>query len=105
MLAKIAHALSVATVGFEGVEYFLPPIILGSSPYFSQFIGGVGEKGSNLEPPAEMEVTVTTEIGGPYLIARMTFFGNRRFPTYEVVSGKITDSDLILPKIASMRFR
>jgi hypothetical protein len=35
LLAKIAHAYAVASLGLDGFEHFLPPLIVGDAPYFS----------------------------------------------------------------------
>jgi HNH endonuclease len=99
MLAKIGHAHSVATCGFTGIQYYLPSIILGEAHHISHFIGGVAEKVDELEPPAALHLGLRIIRGEIHVHERMTFFGNRRFPTYEVITGRITDPEAAVNSI------
>jgi hypothetical protein len=100
LLAKIGHAFAVAILGMDGFEHFLTPLILGQSAYFSHYIGGVTSQMDELAPPRDLQLGIREIDTQPMVFARTTIFGNRRFPTYEIVVGRITDLDLIRRKIA-----
>lgn len=94
LLAKVGHAYMTALLGFGGYEPLLIPIILGKSAFFPYLIGGVSNASENVVAPHGLDLLARVIRGEPYLCVRMTFFQGR-FPTYEVVSAKITDLDLI----------
>jgi hypothetical protein len=43
LLAKIAHAITVATLGYDTFEHWLPPYIKGDDPHLSYLVGGCDE--------------------------------------------------------------
>jgi hypothetical protein len=100
MLAKIAHARLVSICGLEDVEHFLPALIKGESPFFSQFIGGVEHERCALLPPDDLALGIRYIRAQRYIFVRTTFFGQGRFPSHEIISGRIIDFDLIRTKIA-----
>jgi hypothetical protein len=98
LLAKIAHSYATAMVGLVGFEPYLPPLILGTAYYFSHYIGGIENPADAVVPPQDLSLGWKTIAAGVMLVARTTIFGGNRFPTYEVVVGRITDFDLIRTK-------
>lgn len=101
MIAKICHAYAISVIGLEGVEFFLPKLIRGESDHLAQFVGGVSNKTDELEPPNDLAVGVQEIRSKPHLFARTTVFGNKRFPTYETIVGRITNLNLIQAKLAT----
>jgi hypothetical protein len=100
LLAKIAHAYSAGLAGFDGIEYLLPPLIVGGSACFSYLIGGIDDPSQELEPPADIQLNYRKIRDELYLSVKTTIFGNKRFPTYEIISGRIIDLDMVRRKIA-----
>jgi hypothetical protein len=96
-LAKIAHALAVATYGFDGLEYLLVPIILGDDGHFPYFIGGVGSPAEALPSDKDAQFVYRDIFGDLYLTIKISFFWGRS-PTYEVVCARITDRALVFSK-------
>jgi hypothetical protein len=88
MLAKITHAFAAGVMGLSRFDPFLPSIILGKSHNFSHYIGGITSPEDELQPPTDLEIGMK-ECGTEQLIfVRTTIFGNRRFPTYEIIVGR-----------------
>src|SRR5262249_20099591 len=85
----------------EGVEFFLPQLILGTSKYLSHYVGGLANETFALKPPDDLRVEMQVVDGSPHLIGRTTIFGANRFPTYEAVVGKVLDFDFIVQKLAA----
>ena len=90
-LAKIAHCITVAACGSTGLQLLLPDIILGKSCIYSHFIGVI----VGLSPfKCELAVFIRSLDSGPYVTCYITLL-NGKLPTYEVISARITDFDLI----------
>ena len=51
MIAKISHAYAVALIGLSGVDFLLPPLILGISTHLAHLVGGVSDVTETLSPP------------------------------------------------------
>ena len=106
MIAKICHGYAISVLGLEGIEFFLPPLILGASHHLAQFVGGISHPEHALRPPTDISLALFGKPNGElYVIGRTTIFGNDRFPTYETVIGRITDRDLISAKMACAQQR
>jgi hypothetical protein len=102
MLAKAAHAYTIGVLGFGGLDFLLPPLILGHEQYLAYLIGGIGE--ATTTPTPELELR-TVWIGRTlFVAARISLFGGR-LPTYQVVSAEVRDLDLIAPKIRAATVR
>lgn len=99
MIAKICHAYAVSQIGLEGIEFYLPPLILGKSDYLGHYIGGLSDPAFGLAPPNDCSLALHTVGGMPHLIGRTTIFGNNRFPTYETIIGRILNIGLVSQKI------
>lgn len=93
LLAQIAHANTVALIGFENYEAFLPPIILGKATNPFQYIGGV---------PADKQLN--SAIAFDILERRHIYYVSCRFgmaavgwrfPTYQIVCGVIPTTDAL----------
>lgn len=93
MLAKIAHAYTVAEVGYGRFKPVLLDIILNQPPlYMTHYVGGeIGDP-----PPASMErieISHTIEDlydGRKLVLVKIRLFADRQgMPTYLVVSGEI----------------
>lgn len=86
-IAKIAHGAAVAELGADAFEPFLPPVILGSDPHPSHYIGG-----SASEHPTEALHWIGLEQRGEYLIALVQLFGKFGFRPWQAVVGKLRRS-------------
>lgn len=100
MIAKICHAYAVSVVGLEGMRFYLPELILGTSGHLSHHVGGLSDPTHELKPPHDLGLAIQTFNGAPHIVGRTTLFGANRFPTYEAVVGEILDLDLITRKIS-----
>jgi len=100
VLAKIAHAYTIACLGFRGLQPLLLPIIRGEDGRFPYFIGGVLPPAEALEPHADLELLHREINGDSFICVRIGLLGGR-FPTYEVVSAKVVDMDLNAPTTRS----
>ena len=95
MIAKICHAYAVSVVGLDGVDFFLPPLIVSPSDYIAHYVGGVDDPEHQLAPPHDLALRVQDIDGRPYLVAFTTILGANRFPTYQCIVGEILNLDLI----------
>ncbi|HET6522025.1 MAG TPA: hypothetical protein VFG47_19715, partial [Geminicoccaceae bacterium] len=97
-LAKIGHCFAVGHLGFDAMDYLLPPMILGSSTCYAHYIGSSSDE---LMPPHDLRLGIR-QIGETlHAVVETTFFGNRRFPTYQIVCGRVLDLDLIRARMDS----
>jgi hypothetical protein len=98
LLAKIAHALTVAICGFEGLEYLLVPMILGTDRHFPYLIGGIDNPSNVLPAGYDLQFNYREIRGVPYVTVRISLLEGRT-PTYEVISARVTDRALIISKV------
>lgn len=101
LIAKTCHAYAVSVVGLEGIEWLLTSFIRGLPTTNFYNLIGCADDDRRLEPPIDLALDMLEFENDLLLISRVTFLGNNRLPTYEVVVGRILDFDLIIPKILS----
>lgn len=90
MLAKIAHAITVAEFGLHRFEPWLPPIILGQDPDWAWLVGGIGQSVEPVEKLHEIQwdVAPRPELGGQYLVTvRIRLFAEMGGPHALVIAG------------------
>jgi len=89
MLAKIAHAFAVATLGLHGFTPFLPPVIIGQPPYrLGRFVGSGMIEEQKSKERHEIRLTLMKDLRGTDLImVRIRLFGDRGCPSHYVVAG------------------
>jgi hypothetical protein len=84
MLAKVAHAYTVAELGLGNFEAFLPEVILGQNPDFSNFVGSFyGE-----EPQADDLHTLGFSTMAPLIVVKVRLYARYGVPSYVVVAGR-----------------
>jgi hypothetical protein len=86
MLAKIAHAYSVAELGLSSFKPFLTNIILNRPPmYVGHYVGGLrhDEKGKDLH-----HIEISTFWPDQYIVVEIRLFADRTLPLYVVVVGE-----------------
>jgi len=98
LLAKIAHAYSVAVLGFDGLEYLLQPMVRGSYSMFSYLVGRVSAEREILPKGTDLALGIRAIRGEAFLSVKTSLLGGRT-PTYEIVSARITDLPLLEQKI------
>ncbi len=102
LLAKIAHAYSVAELGLDAFEPFLTQYIRGSSLYpraEPRWIGGDPSPNCHTPPQRLHEIGLETHTTGDviFVVVRMRFFCFIGAPSYCVVVGKLKGSPNRLP--------
>lgn len=108
VLAKIAHGFLVACVGQAGYIPLLPDLILGRSSYLAHYIGGI-EGGSPIHMMSHnLQLILIPDLGTGaidtgYIAVYIQLLGGVSMPTYQVIAAKISDFDLIIEKINSMK--
>ena len=102
MIAKISHAFARGVVGDVGVDYILPPLIVGKANHLSYLIGGIADDETGIEPPNDLMLIIREIDGKSFLFGRTTLFGEGRFPTYQAVVGPVTDREAVNAKIMAM---
>ena len=93
MLAKIAHAYTVAEIGLDKFKPFLNDVILDRSPhYISQFVGGeIGD----IPPPSQniYEISLQETVrydGYKLIVVKIRLFAKwEGMPVYLIVSGQM----------------
>lgn len=91
MLAKIAHAHTVALVGLRGFKPVLPNIILGHDNNWQHFVGGYSETipaDDSKDRLHSLTLNVRELLGGRYFVSDVRLFGNYGAPVYQVVVGE-----------------
>jgi len=96
-LAKIAHGITVAACGSIGLELLLPKIIFGKAKTYSHFIGGIVGPSSFQN---ELTLFIKPLNREQYVSCYITLL-NGKLPTYEVISARITDIDVIAKNLRS----
>ncbi|MGE0742902.1 MAG: hypothetical protein AB7O98_16300 [Hyphomonadaceae bacterium] len=101
LIAKVGHSYAVGILGLQGIDFFLPKLIVGDHAYISRFVGSCSDP--NYQHPPHSDVALTfLQVGDDVLaVVRLTFFGNGRFPIYEAIVGKVLDQTLIATKFAN----
>lgn len=101
MLAKIAHALTVAQYGLRSFVPFLPDVILRNEGLlFLRFIGTVAGEGKLEEGPVfhRLRGLVEEADGRRFLTCHIQLLANFGSPTYRVVAGQLLDHfDPLMP--------
>lgn len=95
LLAKIAHCYLIAIFGEQGYTPFLPDIILGRSSYLSHYVGGVPIELGLDTPASDLAISLVKDGGTRYIVVFIQLLGRGRLPLYQVVSGLVTDVDVI----------
>ncbi len=91
-LAKTAHAFTVANLGFDGYEPFLPEVVRGLNPHLSHFVGGWPYAFGGCVGNPTLGMTIKEHRG--YLLVLIELFHGRLQP-FAVVAGRITDLNLL----------
>lgn len=101
LLAKIAHGVTVGHFGDIGYIPLLPPLILGTCPHLSHFIGGKAEINNPqiMTIGDQYEVIINSEKNFVVVNIKML---NGRSQTYTVVSGYITDWNAFMTNSSHM---
>lgn len=88
MLAKIAHAYTVAELGLDGFVPLLPHLIVGPYEGWDRFyVGGLHDIEPAGESLHEIAVEPVTAETWRYVVVRIRLFASVPAPTYRVVSG------------------
>lgn len=85
MLAKMAHAFSVATHGYKGKKHLLPDLILGKSNDLFHYLGGTME---TRKIDSETLHSISAKKIDDYVIVYITLFAYLSGPTYEIVAAR-----------------
>lgn len=101
VIAKIGHAFAAAEVGLDGIEQFLPPIILGAETSRFHYVGGVTPDVEPLPPKHRLALGFFELNSETFLTTVVRPIDHEHFPTYEAVVGRVTDRDLISRKTAA----
>lgn len=96
VIAKICHSYAISKLGMDGIEFYLPDLIVGKSGHLAYYVGGVSDEASKLDEKTELSVSLVYIDGSPHIVACTTIFGGGRFPTYEAVVGRVTDLAKVL---------
>ena len=91
MLAKIAHAQTVADAGLEAFEPFLNDFILGREELSSRYIGAAINNEPLLAQPYLHWAKMSQGFGGildGLLIVRVHLFASLGLPAYDIVTGR-----------------
>lgn len=89
VLAKIAHSFTVGHCGDVGYLQLLPSLILGDYPYMSNLVGGTVDIQESCVRRSSDGLALAVDPDG-HIVVNINIMGGR-FPTYSVVSGKVTD--------------
>lgn len=88
-LAKIGHSLSVAILGKDTFDPFLPSTILGTENHLKALVG----TSTQLEPPTEslhsLQIATCNGFERPYVVACIRLFSRYGSPTQVVVVGQL----------------
>jgi hypothetical protein len=85
MVAKIAHGAAVAELGIDAFEAFLPPVILGQSPYVGHYVGH-----RDIVCHSDKLHWIGLERVGDYWVAYVHLFALKGGAPFEVVIGRDT---------------
>lgn len=88
MLAKIAHAFTVAELGLGNFEPFLPDVVLGKNPDLGSFVGGF----QGDEPRTDDLHTLRFAGMAPLIVVEVRLYAKYGAPGYAVVTGS-TDAE------------
>lgn len=96
MLAKIAHALAIAELGFDGIDPELPDLLFGRNFALASYLIGC----SNEDLPVPDDDNLSHQIGwgvypwGDQLLVgiRIRLFARHQTPAYNVIAGVMTPS-------------
>lgn len=95
MLAKTAHGITAGHFADVGYLPFLPPLILGTSQHLSHYVGGkvevVDPRIQTLGDGYELVIDSDKSL----IIVNFKIL-NGRSPTYSVISGRVTDWELLM---------
>ena len=100
LVAKIAHAYAVATLGADSFEPFLPEIILGKSPVpLSRFVGGWDYPHEEKKVLHQVFIDYRAGRDRGLILARVQLFSSLAMPTNYVVVGRpFSDFSISLPQ-------
>lgn len=104
LLAKIAHCITVGHFGDIGYIPILPPLILGSCPHLSHFVGGNAEVNNPQTITIGDQYEVIIDSLRSFVIVNIKML-NGRTQNYTVVSGFITDWNAFMTNSSHMNQR
>jgi hypothetical protein len=84
VLAKIAHAYTVAELGREAFDGFLPDVVLGTNPDIASYVGNLDYQ----DPETDELHTLSFATMEPFIVVRVRLYARHGGPSYAVVSGR-----------------
>ncbi len=98
MLAKIAHAYTVAVAGSGGIAFFLPELILGAKKFVGHYVGGMIDETPDMKSDEQLRLSLRTIRNEKYLCVTINLMPNT-LPIYDVISAKLIDHSPVMSRI------